>query len=178
MGYFPLQLVVCPCVDGTSWVLADSFEFQYRRSGQIERIVVPRGFETDFASVPLPFRGVLPPWGKYGYASVIHDWMYWDQSLSRAAADRVLLEGMRTLNVWPPVRWTIYCGVRLFGRDAWARNSEDKSRGLNRQRSELPNDQPATTSFIAPRPSSVRPHWRNPSAAAPILIGRRRQQRN
>lgn len=129
------------------WVLTDQFEFHYREAGQIRRLVVPCGFLTDFVSVPLAFRPILPPWGKYGRASVIHDWMYWDQSLPRITADRVLLDGMRTLGVWSPVRGIIYAGVRLFGRAAWAWNREERARGTLRVLATLPNEQPATASF-------------------------------
>lgn len=116
------------------WMLTDPFEFHYRidRDGIRRKLVVPRGFLTDFASVPLPFRLILPPWGRYGYASVVHDWLYWEQSLPRATADVLLLEGMRTLGVRGPVRWAIYAGVRAFGASAWLRNREDRARGVLR----------------------------------------------
>lgn len=147
MGCFTSNLVVTPCSDGKMWVLTDRFEFHYREAGQIRRLVVPHGFLTDFASVPLPFRLIFPPWGKYGQASVIHDWMYWDQSMPRVTADRVFLDGMRTLRVLSPVRWIIYAGVRLFGRSAWMWNREERARGTLRVLAALPNDQPATASF-------------------------------
>ena len=48
-----------------------------------ERIEVAEGFETDFASVPRLLWVVLPKWGKYGNAAMVHDWLYWKQDRSR-----------------------------------------------------------------------------------------------
>lgn len=158
MGLFPSKLVVSLCADGERWVLTDPFEFHYREAGHVRRLVVPQGFLTDFASVPLPFRVLLPPWGKYGYAAVIHDWMYWDQSLHRSTADRVFLDGMRTLKVWSPVQWIIYAGVRLFGRTAWSWNRAERARGTLRVLAALPSDQPATASFQRHTAPPTAPH--------------------
>lgn len=159
MGLFPSTLVVSPCADGRTWALTDPFEFHYRVRGHICRLRIPQGFLTDFASVPLPFRLVLPPWGKYGRASVVHDWMYWDQTLSRRDADRVFLDAMRTLGVWTPARWTIYAGVRCFGRPAWNSNRAERARGTTRVLAAFPSDQPATGSFKRSVLSAAEPAW-------------------
>src|SRR5262249_35732270 len=49
-------------------------------------IMVPRGFVTDFASVPRLFWSLLPPIGRYGYAALFHDYVYWQQTISRDSA--------------------------------------------------------------------------------------------
>ena len=46
---------------------------------------------------PALFWAILPKWGKYGNAAVIHDWLYWEQGRPRPAADAILLEGMTVL---------------------------------------------------------------------------------
>ena len=53
-------------------------------------ITVPFGFVTDFASVPRLLWSLFPPIGRYGYAAVFHDFVYWEQdAITRKEADRV-----------------------------------------------------------------------------------------
>lgn len=40
-----------------------------------EAVEVPAGFITDFASIPPPLHLVLPRWGRYGRACVLHDYL-------------------------------------------------------------------------------------------------------
>ena len=122
-------------------------EFGYGVGGEDsqDQITVPVGFETDFASVPRPFWAILPKWGKYGNAAVIHDWLYWEQGRPRPAADAVLLEGMVVLGVSAVVRQTIYTAVRLFGWLAWYRNQADRVDGYERVLATLPTKATTTT---------------------------------
>ncbi len=87
---------------------------------------------TDFASIPRVFWAVLPRWGRYGNAAVIHDWLYWSQKRSRRAADRVFLEGMGVLGVGLVTRSVIFLAVRWFGWVAWIRNQADRASGFDR----------------------------------------------
>lgn len=78
-------------------------------------ITVPRGFLTDFASVPrLPLVFWLT--GDCAHeAAVIHDWLYATQVLPRALADQVLREAMLVSGVPAWRCWGMYFAVRLFG---------------------------------------------------------------
>lgn len=87
-------------------------------------VEVPLGFETDGASVPKVLWWILPPFGKYGQAAVVHDKLYRDGILlvdgkpvrvTRAKADAIFLEAMGVLKVSPVVRYPMYWAVRLFG---------------------------------------------------------------
>lgn len=87
-------------------------------------VEVPLGFETDGASVPKVLWWILPPFGKYGQAAVVHDKLYRDGILlvdgkpvhvTRARADAIFLEAMGVLKVSPVVRYPMYWAVRLFG---------------------------------------------------------------
>jgi hypothetical protein len=122
-----------------------AFGYDVGAEGSQDQITVPVGFETDFASVPRPFWAILPKWGKYGNAAVIHDWLYWEQGRSRPAADAILLEGMVVLGVSAVVRQTIYTAVRLFGWLAWYRNQADRADGYERVLTTLPTKATATT---------------------------------
>jgi hypothetical protein len=119
-----VRLIVSPLDDGKSWVLREPFA-----DGPF---TVPSGFTTDFASVPRVFWFGIPRWGKYGYASIVHDWLYWEQHVSREHADKALLALMR-LNAVP--NWQcvlIYRSVRMFGLLAWHRNIADRKAGYSR----------------------------------------------
>lgn len=173
MGLFLSRLVVSPVSDGMRWVLTDPFEFHCRIDGNTHRIVVPRGFLTDFASVPLPLRLVLPPWGRYGFASVVHDWLYWEQSLPRETADVLLLEGMRTLRVRVPVRWAIYVGVRAFGASAWLRNRQERARGVLRVVSGASAERPGADSLLGTIPPPPVRGSRSHDAGVPRALATR-----
>ena len=90
-------------------------------------IVVPKGFETDFASVPRILWNILPPIGKYTKAAVIHDYLYAKgENLTRNKADAVFLEAMRDLDVWEVTRFSMWMGVRLGGWVPWIRYRKRK----------------------------------------------------
>ncbi len=105
-------------LDGRDWKVLRPFK--YRSEDALERVIlVPKGFLTDFASVPRFLWRFLPPTGKYGKAAVIHDYLYRTQSCSRAEADAVFLEAMTDLNVGFWRRHLMYWAVRLFGSRAY-----------------------------------------------------------
>lgn len=58
--------------------------------GQVLTIVVPKGFVSDGASVPWFFWKIVPPFGNYLRAAVVHDYLYRVGCLSRRVADAVL----------------------------------------------------------------------------------------
>ena len=84
--------------------------------------IVPKGFTTDFASVPRFFWRLVPPWGRYSPAAVVHDYLYRTGKASRKEADRVFLRLMKQLDVPCWKRWVMYWGVRLFGFRAYQGN--------------------------------------------------------
>src|SRR5262249_18421752 len=60
---------------------------------------VPIGFVTDFASIPRMFWSALRPDGLYAYAAVVHDYLYWEQYLSRETSDQILKLCMQDFNI-------------------------------------------------------------------------------
>ena len=63
------------------WYLAAPLRWQ--QPGNQGTITVPKGFATDFASIPRVFWSWLPPIGRYGVPAIVHDWHYWNQSTTR-----------------------------------------------------------------------------------------------
>ena len=102
------------------WKLVDDLIYQ---SDILDRIVVPKGFKTDFASTPripgmywlIGGKGTLP--------AIVHDYLYIerDQTYTRRQADRVFLEAMKEAKDPKSriIRWILYSGVRIGGRRAW-----------------------------------------------------------
>ena len=79
-------------------------------------ITVPKGFETDFASVPIPFQLFVPVTGRYLEATIIHDYLYEHALRTKQEADAILAEGMLVLEVKRWRRFIINLGVRYFGK--------------------------------------------------------------
>jgi hypothetical protein len=78
------------------------------------RVSVPRGFVTDFASVPRLFWPIFPPSGKWNRAAVVHDYLCTTKTCSRFMADAVFREAMRELGVPRWRRVLMYYAVRAY----------------------------------------------------------------
>jgi len=86
-------------------------------------IVVPMGFVTDLASVPWFARWLVPTWGKFSAASIVHDWLYFDQPCSREEADTIFAELMKADGVRASRRMALVSGVRAGGWVAWRKHA-------------------------------------------------------
>jgi hypothetical protein len=118
-----------PFDDGNEWLLTSPLIYKIGRTGQ--EIIVPAGFVTDLASVPRQFCQLLPSTDKY-LRAIVHDFLYWDQTCSKSAADKTLLAGMIESRVpkWKQV--VVFRGVDLGGGRAWEGNDSDRKDGLIR----------------------------------------------
>ncbi len=96
-----------------------SYDVGFPMSG--DRITVPKGFITDFASVPRILHSVFPPRGKHSGAAIIHDYLYATQKRSRSESDSIFLEAMKVLGVGWFRRSTMYSAVRVGGWLPWKR---------------------------------------------------------
>lgn len=103
-------------------------------------VEVPRGFVTDFASIPRIFWSALRPDGTYTYPAIIHDYLYWTQTQPREEADRIFRLGMEDFFVSPATARLIYDAVRLGGGSSWDANAQLKKRGEQRVLKRFPAD--------------------------------------
>jgi hypothetical protein len=109
--------------------------------GQTFQLVeVPAGFVTDLASIPRVFWQVLRPEGRYAYAAVVHDYLYWTQSRSREESDQILNFAMEDSKVSSVERWAIYQAVNNLGQKAWEDNKRLKAAGERRMLAKYPSD--------------------------------------
>lgn len=98
------------------WVLLEDFSFTRDLGGTI---TAPRGMTTDLASIPRLAWSILPPFGKYTGAAVIHDFLYRTQPCTREEANEILWEAMQAAGVDHDKLEVIYHAVDLFGQSAW-----------------------------------------------------------
>jgi hypothetical protein len=97
-----------------------------------DSVTVPAGFVTDYASVPRPLWLIFPPQGEWLWASVVHDYLYWDQTCTREQADNIFRMAMREEGVANWAANALYAAVRLFGGKA--RNANQAERAAGRPR--------------------------------------------
>lgn len=114
-------------VDDRTWRLLESLGYY----GRDDMIVVPAGFETDFASVPRSLQWLAPSTGKYTLAAILHDYLCsgmvggyvpvptgpgpldpWTL-ISAREADGLFRRVMREEGVGPVQRWLLWSGVRI-----------------------------------------------------------------
>ena len=119
-----------PFADGKNWTLLEPVPYSIKATGESGE--VPRGFVTDFASIPAAARGILEPYGRYGRAAVVHDYLYWKNEPPREKADRAFKELMESSGTPAALRGTMYQAVRDFGKASWDRNRKEWLLGLPR----------------------------------------------
>ncbi len=79
-----------------------------------EVIGVPDGFRFDGASVPLPFRILVPmAHPDYIQAAALHDWMLESGRYTRRHCDQVFHEALGVLGMARVWRWIMFAAVRI-----------------------------------------------------------------
>src|SRR5262249_18377967 len=108
------------------------------KEDQFESVTVPAGFVSDLASVPRVFWSLIPKTGRYAYAAIVHDYLYWSQIRSRQEADRIFEIAMHDSKVPATVVYTLTSAVRLGGQSAWDTNSKLRGSGEKRVLKKFP----------------------------------------
>ena len=116
--------VVVLLLGDAEWKLVEPLTYDVGYRGSLNRISVPPGFKTDFASVPRILQPFLSPYGRWARAAVVHDFLYqtrwvqesyWSYRDPRRVADQLFLEMMNVLGVGRAHRYAAYRAVRWFG---------------------------------------------------------------
>lgn len=92
------------------WLLAS--ELIYDSTLLESKVIVPRGFETDLASIPRIFTPLIPKNGYHRAPAIVHDFLCRQEICYRPTADKVFLEAMEVSNVAVWRRYTMYFAVR------------------------------------------------------------------
>lgn len=84
--------------------------------GATDTFVVPRGFHTDFATIPQLLMWLIPRDGAHTLAAVLHDWACTEGIrsgvISPRDADGLFRRCLRELGIPPVRRWLMWVGVR------------------------------------------------------------------
>ena len=127
MSSFTSELLVTPMPDGKYWRLEKEFEYRIGSLDSNQFVIVPKGFITDFASIP-KFLWFLPCWAKFNKAPILHDYLYrtrriMGDKITRKRADDIFLEAMlvewRYRRSRHSVAWIEYLAVRILGWQTW-----------------------------------------------------------
>jgi hypothetical protein len=108
--------------------------------GKFEPVDVPKGFVTDFATIPRVFWTMLRPDGEYTYAAIVHDYLYWTQTRTREVSDQIFRHSMEDFNVSPSVASVVHSAVRIRGGSYWDDVPKQKAKGEKRILRRFPED--------------------------------------
>lgn len=129
MSEFTKPLTVTKLKNGR-WKVSRGFRYYVGKEGGSDFVDVPKGFDTDFASVPQIFWNILPPDGQYTQAAVLHDFLYGVQGnapegkhRSRQECDNIFYEAMGILGVPQWKRSVMWIALKFFGFYAWNKSS-------------------------------------------------------
>lgn len=109
------------CLTDKIWVLDEDLVYQ---SDLVGKITAPKGFYTDFASVPRVPIAYMLFGDRAHHESVIHDLGYRidaSPAMTRKQVDQVFLEAMRERGKSWATRYTMYWAVRLGAGSSWHR---------------------------------------------------------
>ena len=121
MSSYTDELDISPFNDKmTLWILKTPFTFVIGGLDGDEKVVVPKGFITDFATT----KGLLPAMGTYGKACVVHDYLCDFKKITRKdgsirtctrkEGDYIFLEAMGVSNVNPLLKYVLFGIVRAY----------------------------------------------------------------
>lgn len=105
------------------WVVTKGFEYYIGDKEDNCFIYIPKGYLTDGATAPKIFSKLIPAWGQYGAATIVHDYMCEYLSMyigkvridvPRSRSDGIFFEAMGVLDVPLPKRILMYLAVRTY----------------------------------------------------------------
>ncbi len=94
------------------YTLTEDFN-SYCKYANGTNIIVPKGFRTDLASVPRIFWTILPPFGRYSQAAVVHDYLY-RMEHDKKEADLIFYYLMLNCDVYYWKAKVMYWAVKYF----------------------------------------------------------------
>ena len=124
MGFTKLDLHVST-KDGHNCILLEPLVYVTKAG---KEIVVPAGAGTDGASTPQAMWNLIPPFGTYWLAAVLHDGMYRLLQMPKAECDAILLEAMVSLGTPLKEAKAIYAGVYVGGEVSYEEDQAEREK--------------------------------------------------
>ena len=124
MSSFTQNLTLTYLPKTNTWVTEREFTYYVGKKGSDDKVMVPKGFHTDLASVPWPASMIIPKSGRGNQAAVLHDYLYYCHDRERKNCDCIFLESMKVLGVSWWKRKTMYRAVRSFGWIPWKKHKK------------------------------------------------------
>ena len=93
-------------------------------------LIVPKGFKTNLASVPVIFEKILPHDGPYSTAAILHDFLYSNENcygINKDTADAIFYQMMILSGVERGIAKLLYRSVKLFGQPFYKKNKKNGS---------------------------------------------------
>ncbi len=129
MSSFTTKLVLEYFPKTNQWKTRRKLVYFFGKEDSNDRIIVPKGFSSDLASIPWPASMFIPKSGKYNSAAVLHDYLYSirgaivelnnPKKRSRKDCDEIFCESMRVLGVHSFKCKIMFRAVRIFGGIPW-----------------------------------------------------------
>lgn len=115
------QAIVTRLLDGNLWEILEPVEF---KCGPIS-IVVPVGYVTDFASIPVLLHWwIRPTDNRVARGAVVHDWIYHTHCLPRVIADAIFQVIMRLDGTPRNKAKLLSTAVRTCGKGSYMRGPD------------------------------------------------------
>jgi len=98
---------------------SDGLEWYVLEDTKIDKYIIPKGFETDGASIPRILWSITgcPIKGKYSIAAVLHDYLYSrEANVSFEDANKAFYRNMRRTGVSKFKAKYMYLAVKYFGK--------------------------------------------------------------
>jgi hypothetical protein len=136
-GWWSTVCIPVPFADFDYFYTSGVISWHPNPGQDLPKVTVPHGFCCDLASIPEFFWSFgLPKTGRYAYAAIVHDYLYWDQAIAtREQADEILYTAMLDSGVPTITREAINFGVSkapYFAQTAWEKNTAAKRAGAKR----------------------------------------------
>lgn len=94
--------------------LKQEFVFTLRYQGGVEKLRIPKDYETDLATLPVALQLILGNRDDYLEESIIHDWLC-DNNQPRFFTNAKMRQVMYVLGRPRWKRWCIFYGLMIFG---------------------------------------------------------------
>lgn len=101
-------------IDNKNYSVDENIEYYVGKG----KIIVPKGFITDLASVPECLQWVIKPYGEHSSSAILHDFLYSKYNtygINKMDSDKIFLKTMLKCGVEERVACYMFTAVSLFG---------------------------------------------------------------